>query len=87
MADATHELFNTLDNKRSLVIDGKLYNDLFQTDASLNRGSAGGALIDTGGEVVGVNTAIVSSSGYFSGISFAIPINRARTLLFKVIES
>ena len=75
------------DNKRSLIIDGKLYMDLFQTDASLNRGSAGGALIDTAGEVVGVNTAIVSSSGYFSGISFAIPINRARTLLFKVIES
>jgi serine protease Do len=75
------------DDKRSLIIDGKLYGDLFQTDASINRGSAGGALIDTEGEVIGVNTAIVSGSDYFSGISFAIPINKARALLFKVIES
>lgn len=75
------------DNKRSLVIDGKLYTDLFQTDAAVNRGSAGGALVNSEGEVIGVNTAIVSGSDYFSGISFAIPINRVRSLLFKVVES
>ena len=73
------------DNKRSVVIDGRTYRDFFQTDASINRGSAGGALINTEGEVIGVNTAIASESSAFSGISFAIPINRARSLLFKAI--
>jgi len=74
------------DNKRSVAIDGVIYHDLFQTDASINRGSAGGALVNGEGGVIGVNTAIASASGCFSGISFAIPINRARPLLLKAIE-
>ena len=65
------------DNKRSLVIDGRVYQELFQTDAAINRGSAGGALINTEGEVIGINTAIVSASDYFTGISFAIPIEHS----------
>ena len=75
------------DNKRNIVIGARIYHDLFQTDASVNRGSAGGALINSEGEVIGVNTAIASTSGYFSGISFAIPINKARSLLLKAIEN
>jgi S1-C subfamily serine protease len=74
------------DNKRSVAINGVVYQDLFQTDASINRGSAGGALVNGEGAVIGVNTAIASASGCFSGISFAIPINRARPLLLKAIE-
>ncbi len=74
------------DNKRSIVVGDTVYKDVFQTDAAINRGSAGGALINGAGEVVGVNTAIASPSGYFSGVSFAIPINRARALLLKAIE-
>ena len=74
------------DNKRSIVIEDTIYHNLFQTDAAINRGSAGGALINGEGEVVGINTAIASTSGYFSGISFAIPINKARSLLLKAIE-
>jgi len=74
------------DNKRTIVIDGKTYFDFFQTDAAVNRGSAGGALINTEGNVIGVVTAIASTSEYFSGISFAVPINSARTLLFQAIE-
>ena len=74
------------DNKRSLVINSTVYEDLFQTDAAVNRGSAGGALINGEGQVVGVNTAIASPSGYFSGVSFTIPINKARPLLLKAIE-
>lgn len=73
------------DNKRDMVINGQLYPGLFQTDAAINRGSAGGALISTGGEVIGITTAIVSESDYFVGISFAIPINKARPLLLKAI--
>jgi len=74
------------DNKRSIPIGGQVYRELFQTDACVNRGSAGGALVNSDGEVIGVNTAIASPSGYFSGISFAIPINKARALLLKAIE-
>jgi len=74
------------DNKRSIVIGNTVYEDMFQTDAAVNRGSAGGALINGEGEVVGINTAIASPSGYFSGVSFAIPINKARPLLLKAID-
>ena len=59
---------------------------MFQTDAAVNRGSAGGALINSEGQVVGINTAIASPSGYFAGVSFAIPINKARSLLLKAID-
>jgi len=74
------------DNKRSIVVGDTVYKDMFQTDAAVNRGSAGGALINGEGEVLGVNTAIASPSGYFSGVSFAIPINKARPLLLKAID-
>jgi S1-C subfamily serine protease len=74
------------DNKRSVVISDTVYKDMFQTDAAINRGSAGGALINGSGEIVGINTAIASPSGYFSGVSFAIPINKARPLLLKAID-
>ena len=73
-------------NKRSIIIGDDVYNDILQTDAAVNRGSAGGALVNSEGEVVGVNTAIASPSGYFSGVSFAIPINKARPLLLKAID-
>lgn len=74
------------DNKRSIVIGNTVYEDMFQTDAAVNRGSAGGALINGEGQVVGINTAIASPSGYFTGVSFAIPINKARPLLLKAID-
>jgi len=74
------------DNKRSVIINGVTYYNLFQTDAAINRGSAGGALINSEGEVIGINTAIASTSEYFAGVSFAIPINRARALLLKAIK-
>jgi serine protease Do len=71
------------DNKRSLVIGDKIYKDFLQTDAAINRGSAGGALISSEGEIIGLCTAIVSPTGFFAGMSFAIPINKARQLIFK----
>lgn len=74
------------DNKRSIVIGNTVYEDMLQTDAAVNRGSAGGALINSEGRVVGINTAIASPSGYFAGVSFAIPINKARPLLLKAID-
>jgi serine protease Do len=56
------------------------YEDFIQTDASINMGNSGGPLIDTSGQVVGINTAIVSGSGGSVGIGFAIPSNIAKVI-------
>ncbi|MBA7542890.1 Periplasmic serine endoprotease DegP [subsurface metagenome] len=57
------------------------YDNFIQTDASINPGNSGGPLLNTTGEVVGVNSAILSQSGGSVGIGFAIPINMAKDLL------
>ena len=57
------------------------YDNFIQTDASINPGNSGGPLLNTAGEVVGVNTAIYSQSGGSVGIGFAIPINMAKDLI------
>lgn len=49
-----------------------------QTDAAVNKGNSGGALVNTAGELIGINTAIASGTGYYTGYSFAIPANIAR---------
>jgi serine protease Do len=54
------------------------YDDFIQTDAAINQGNSGGPMFNRGGEVIGVNTAIVSLAGGFVGIGFAIPSNLAR---------
>ncbi len=56
------------------------YEDFIQTDAAINPGNSGGPLIDLDGKVIGINTAIVSQSGGYMGIGFAIPINMARNI-------
>jgi Do/DeqQ family serine protease len=57
------------------------YNFFIQTDASINLGNSGGALVDMGGRLVGINTAIFSRSGGSIGIGFAIPVNMVRVVL------
>lgn len=66
---------------RNLVARGdgpSAYFDMIQTDASINPGNSGGPLVSAGGEVIGVNSSIYSTSGGSIGLGFAIPINRAR---------
>ncbi len=72
------------DDRRDLTIDGKLYKDLIQADAAINKGNSGGPLINIHGEVIGINTAIYAPTGIFTGVGFAIPINKAKLLLEQV---
>jgi serine protease Do len=62
------------------------YDDFIQTDASINPGNSGGPLLNTAGEVVGINTAIYSQSGGNVGIGFAIPINMAKEIATQLKE-
>ena len=62
------------------------YEDFIQTDASINPGNSGGALIDLRGNLIGINTAIVSTSGSSSGIGFAIPSNMAKSVVNQLRE-
>ncbi|MGD1087708.1 MAG: DegQ family serine endoprotease [Verrucomicrobiota bacterium] len=62
------------------------YEDFIQTDAAINPGNSGGALVDAEGRLVGINTAIISSSGGNQGIGFAVPINMARHAMERLIS-
>lgn len=57
-----------------------------QTDAAVNPGNSGGALVNTNGELVGINTAIASQTGSYSGYSFAIPVNIVRKVMADLVE-
>ena len=61
------------------------YEDFIQTDASINPGNSGGALVNLNGELVGINSAILSGSGGNIGIGFAIPVNMARTIMDQLV--
>lgn len=63
---------------RDLRSDGGVFRGLIQTDAAVNPGNSGGALVDSAGKLVGINTAILSPTGSSVGIGFAIPINRVK---------
>lgn len=62
------------------------YEDFIQTDAAINPGNSGGALVDAEGRLVGINTAIMSRSGGFQGVGFAVPINMARFVMERLIR-
>lgn len=72
--------------RQSLVIEGKNFRNLLQTDASINQGNSGGPLVNIKGEVIGINTAIFAPTGVFSGIGFAVPINEAKSVLKELIQ-
>jgi serine protease Do len=65
---------------------GLEYEDFIQTDAAINMGNSGGALVDAEGRLVGINTAILSRSGGNQGIGFAVPVNLARYVMENLIE-
>ena len=63
------------------------YEDFIQTDAAINPGNSGGAMVNLKGELVGINTAIVTRSGGYQGIGFAIPVNMARNIMEQLVET
>jgi serine protease Do len=65
---------------------GPTQQDFIQTDASINPGNSGGPLLNMKGEVIGINTAIASRTGFSQGIGFAIPINLAKGVYTQLIE-
>jgi serine protease Do len=69
------------------ILDPSSYQDYLQTDAAINPGNSGGPLINMAGQVIGVNAAIVSQSGGFEGIGFAIPSNMAVHIAQELIKN
>jgi serine protease Do len=65
---------------------GTAIESFIQTDAAVNRGNSGGALVNTQGELIGINAAIASTTGSFAGYSFAIPSNIARKVMDDLME-
>ena len=63
------------------------YENFIQTDAAINPGNSGGALIDTNGNLIGINTAIFSRTGGSLGIGFAIPVSTAKSVMEQIIET
>jgi serine protease DegQ len=63
------------------------FENFIQTDAAINPGNSGGALIDAGGNLIGINTAIFSRSGGSMGIGFAIPVSTVKMVLDQIVKS
>jgi len=65
---------------------GRTIRDVVQTDAAINPGNSGGPLLDSGGNLIGVNTAIYSPSGASAGIGFAVPVDTVKRIVPQLIE-
>ena len=68
-------------------LNSQAFEDFIQTDASINPGNSGGALVNLNGELVGINSAIISRTGGNVGIGFAIPVNMVRAIMEQLIAT
>jgi S1-C subfamily serine protease len=66
--------------------DGEVNQEYIQTDAAVNPGNSGGALVNVRGDLIGINTAIASPTGSFAGYAFAIPVNVLKPIVEKIIK-
>ena len=73
--------------QQKIIADGNGLEDFLQTDAAINPGNSGGPLVNIRGELIGINTAILSRSGANAGIGFAIPVALAEPVLESIIET
>ena len=83
----TAGIISGLHRDQNIIKNGEGFEDFLQTDAAINPGNSGGALVNLRGEVVGINTAILSRTGASAGIGFAIPVSLAKPVLNSIIES
>jgi len=67
-------------------VGGVTIKDMIQTDASINPGNSGGPLLNSAGELIGMNTMIISPSGASSGIGFAIPVDTIKKIVPQIIK-
>ncbi len=74
---------------RNIGVNGGGYaiENFIQTDAAINPGNSGGALVDVNGQLVGINSAIKTNTGYYQGYGFAIPVNIVRTVVEELIKT
>ncbi len=70
----------------NILAEDMAIESFIQTDAAVNRGNSGGALVNTHGELIGINTAIASTTGTFAGYSFAVPSNIAKKVMEDLLE-
>jgi len=78
-------IVSAIGRNMSLIRDNFGIEDFIQTDAVINPGNSGGALVDLNGNVIGVNTAIATRTGYYEGYGFAIPINLAKAIMEDLV--
>jgi S1-C subfamily serine protease len=72
---------------RSILGAGNVsIRDMIQTDASINPGNSGGPLLNSQGELIGMNTVIISSTGQYSGVGFAVPVDTIKKIVPQIIE-
>ena len=84
----TYGIISAMGRRDLELGDGSIrYQDFMQTDAAINPGNSGGPLINLRGEVIGINTAIASSSGGSEGIGFTIPINMVMTVASQLAKN
>jgi S1-C subfamily serine protease len=72
--------------RNNQVKNGEDKHQYIQTDAAVNSGNSGGALVDTDGNLVGITAAIMSPTGIYAGYSFAVPVNTVRKAVKEIIQ-
>lgn len=82
----TAGIVSALSRDMQIINDQMRVESFIQTDAAINKGNSGGALVNTSGELIGVNTAIASQSGSYQGYGFAVPSNLASKVAKDIIE-
>ncbi len=83
---ATHGIISAKARNINILSDNLAIESFIQTDAAVNPGNSGGALVNIKGELIGINTAIASRTGSFVGYSFAIPVNIVRKVVADIVE-
>ena len=85
-ATVTSGIVSALNRNIQIIQDSYAVETFIQTDAAINPGNSGGALVDLRGNLVGINTAIASRTGYYTGYGFAVPVNMVKHVISQIKE-